>query len=77
MSITVTGTIERKGLGSGTWALVSEEGQQYELYQGAPAELRKKGLKVKVTGQVRDDVMTLAMIGPVLEVQSFDVISSD
>lgn len=77
MSINVTGTIERKGLGSGTWALVADNGEQYELYQGAPEELRKKGLKVKVKGQVREDVMTLAMIGPVLEVQSFEVLSSD
>ena len=72
MSITVTGTIERKGMGSGTWALVAENGDQYELHQ-PPAELKKKGQKVTVKGQIREDIMTLAMIGPVLEVQSFDV----
>jgi hypothetical protein len=31
-------------------------------------------LSVQIQGQVRDDVMTLAMIGPVLEVVSFEVI---
>jgi hypothetical protein len=73
MSINVTGVIERKGLGPGTWALVTDSGETYEL-KDAPAELKKAHLKVKVEGQVRDDVMTFAMIGPVLEVKSFKVL---
>jgi hypothetical protein len=77
MSKKVTGTIERKGLGPGTWALVSDKGDTYELYQGGPKDLHKSGLKVKVDGEVRDDVMSFAMIGPILEVKSFEVISSD
>ena len=71
MSITVKGEIERKGLGPGTWALVSEDGETYEL-KDAPSELKKAGLKGSVKGEVRKDVMTFAMIGPVLEVQSFE-----
>jgi hypothetical protein len=73
MSINVTGVIERKGLGPGTWALVTDSGETYEL-KNAPDELKKANLKVKVEGQVRDDVMTFAMIGPVLEVKSFKVL---
>lgn len=74
MSIKVSGVIERKGLGPGTWALVTDDGETYEL-KDAPAELKKSELKVTVEGQVRDDVMSFAMIGPVLEVKSFKVIS--
>jgi len=74
MNITITGTIERKGLGTGTWALVSDDGKNYEIYQPAPKELLKTGIKAKINGKIRDDVMTLAMIGPVLEVQSFKLI---
>jgi len=73
MSIKVTGVIERKGLGPGTWALVTDSGETYEL-KDAPNELKKSALKVKVEGEVRDDVMTFAMIGPVLEVKSFKVL---
>lgn len=73
MSIQVKGTVERKGFGPGTWALVSADGDTYELYE-APKELQKTGLKVQVSGKVRDDVMTLAMIGPVLEVERYDVL---
>jgi hypothetical protein len=72
MSITVKGKIERQGFGSGTWALVAATGQTYELYQ-APPDLRKVGLMVEVEGTVRDDIATLAMIGPVLEVHQFKV----
>jgi hypothetical protein len=73
MSITVTGKVERQDIGTGTWALVSNEGMTYEL-KDAPDELCQSSGTVKVKGQVRDDIMTLAMIGPVLEVQSFEAI---
>ncbi|MGH2413506.1 MAG: hypothetical protein ACRDEA_07410, partial [Microcystaceae cyanobacterium] len=67
MSITITGKIEHKLFGFGAWALVTEEGKTYEL-KDPPQELCQAHTKVKVKGQVRDDVMTIAMIGPVLEV---------
>lgn len=66
MSITVTGTIQRSDMGPGTWALVTDDGVTYELHRGAPKELLKSGQKVKVQGQVREDVMTFAMIGSTL-----------
>ncbi|MFW5666169.1 MAG: hypothetical protein ACOC2Z_11630 [Coleofasciculus sp.] len=72
MSITVTGKIEHKDIGVGAWALVAESGETYEL-QDAPDELQQSNLNVKVQGEVREDVMTTAMIGPVLQVQSFEV----
>ena len=77
MSINVTGTIERKGFGPGTWAIVTEKGETYEIHQGAPEELLKSGVKAKIKGEVREDVMTIAMIGPVLEVKSFEVLSNE
>ncbi len=77
MSITVTGTIQRSNMGPGTWALITDDGITYEIQKNAPKELLKSGQKVKVQGQVREDVMTFAMIGPVLEVKSFEVTSSD
>ncbi len=73
MSITITGTIEKIDIGTGTWALVTDTGEKYELYE-SPSELQNPQLKVKVEGKIRDDIMTLAMIGPVLEVQSFEII---
>lgn len=68
--MTVVGTIEKKGFGFGTWALVTDDGTTYEL-KDAPEALQQSGLKVEVTGKIREDVMTMAMIGAVLEVESF------
>lgn len=71
--ITVIGGIERKGFGTGAWALVGEDGTTYELLD-CPRNLRRAGLKVKVEGTLNDDVMTLAMIGRVLNVSSFEIL---
>ena len=71
--MTVTGRVEKKGFGFGTWALVAEDGTTYEL-KDAPAELKQEGIKVEVTGKIREDVMTMAMIGAVLEVESFEIL---
>jgi hypothetical protein len=70
----IAGTIERKDIGIGAWALVAESGETYEL-KDAPPELCQNGLKVKITGQIREDVMTAAAIGPVLQVNSFTAIA--
>jgi hypothetical protein len=72
MGIQVTGTIDRQGFGTGTWALVTVSGETYELYQ-SPKDLHKAGLRVRVSGTIRQDIATIAMIGPVLEVQGFEV----
>lgn len=77
MSITVTGTIERRNIGTGAWALVSDDGVTYEILKGAEKELLKAGQKAKVKGQVREDIMTIAMIGPVLEVKSYEIVSDE
>ena len=73
MSVTVTGKVEHKDLGTGAWALVTEGGETYEL-KDPPQDLCQSQGTVKVKGQVRDDVMTMAMIGPVLEVNSFETV---
>ena len=75
MTITVKGLIERKGFGAGTWALVTPTGETYELHQ-PPPEIRKVGLCVNVQGQIREDVMSVAMVGPILEVQHVELEAS-
>jgi hypothetical protein len=73
MSITVTGTIEKKSVGMGVYALVTAD-KTYEL-RGLAPEHRQSGLQVKITGELRSDIMTIAMIGPVLELRSLEVLS--
>lgn len=71
--MTITGTITWIEQGSGTWGLVSDDGQTYELYGSKATALDTEGQRVAVTGTIREDVMTLAMIGPVLEVEDYTV----
>lgn len=68
--MTVTGTVEKRDVGIGAWALVSDEGKTYEL-KNPPQPLCQPQQRVEVKGTIRNDVMTLAMIGEVLEVDSF------
>ncbi len=70
MSDRFIGVVERRGFGIGAWALVADTGKVYEL-KNAPEALQQASMKVEITGQIKKDVMTLAMIGPVLEVESF------
>ena len=70
MSVTVTGRVERRDIGPGAWALVADDGETYEL-QDPPAELCQTRTPVRVTGELRPEVMTVAAIGPVLAVRSF------
>ncbi|NJL82778.1 MAG: hypothetical protein HC890_07170 [Chloroflexaceae bacterium] len=74
MSITVTGRIEYQNLGAGAWAIAAEDGQIYELKE-APESLRQARGQVKVKGHIREDALSFAMIGPILEVESFEVLS--
>ncbi len=72
---TLEGTVKKSSMGSGTWMLTAVDGKNYEIHKGAPAELLVNGQKVRATGAIRHDVMTMAMIGPVFEVHSFEVMS--
>jgi hypothetical protein len=71
--MTIIGTITWIEQGSGTWGLVGDDGQTYELYGSNAESLDTEGQRVAVTGTIREDVMTLAMIGPVLEVESYTI----
>lgn len=71
--MTVIGTIEKKGFGFGTWALVTDDGTTYELKDPA-TELQQEGLRVEIKGKIREDVMTIAMIGAVLEIKSYSLL---
>ncbi|MFM7407026.1 MAG: hypothetical protein ACKO3K_10280 [Cuspidothrix sp.] len=75
MNITVIGTIERRNIGLGAWAFVTDEGVTYEIPKSSDKNLLKSGQKAKIIGKVREDLMTTAMIGSILEVHSFEVMT--
>ncbi|MBD2138969.1 hypothetical protein H6F32_15635 [Anabaena sp. FACHB-1237] len=75
MTITARGIIERRLVGLGAWAFVTEDGKTYQILKSTNPSLLQSGLKVEITGKLRPDLVTNAMIGTVLEVSNFVVIS--
>ena len=71
--MSIVGKIAKKGFGFGVWALVTEDNTTYQLYEPV-SELQKEGIAVEVEGKIREDIMTTAMIGAVLEVESFKLL---
>jgi len=70
--IKVSGKVEYRAIAVGAWALVTKEGKIYELYNH-PQDLKQDGITIEVEGVIRDDVMTISMIGKILEVRSFTI----
>jgi hypothetical protein len=72
--ISLTGKIEYVPMGTGAWALAAEDGVTYELYNGEPIALQQEGATVTIEAIIRDDVMSMAAIGPIVEVMSFELL---
>jgi hypothetical protein len=73
--ISLTGKIEYVPMGTGAWALAAEDGVTYELYNGEPIALQQEGATVTIEAIIRDDVMSMAAIGPIVEVMSFELVN--
>ena len=74
MNMEIEGKVEYFDIGTGAWGIVTDTDLQYEIYQPAPEAILQEGIKVRVTVKVRDDVMTLAAIGDVVEILEFHII---
>ena len=72
-SVTITGTVTYKDLEGGFYGLVAEDGKKYTL-QKFPNKYLKNGLVVKVTGTLRNDIMTIQQFGTPLEADKVEVI---
>lgn len=72
--MTIEGTIHRSGISTTIWTLVTREGTSYEILPNAPQHLLQSGMRVRVRGQIRNNVMTTAMSGSALEVKSFELL---
>lgn len=67
------GTVTKSDLEGGVWLLKTDSGETYEL-KGASESILKEGLKISIDGQVQRDMMSFAMMGPVLSVKSHKLI---
>lgn len=68
----IIGTVKRIPLGPCT--IMTDGGRVYELAQPVDRRLQKTGLRVKLTGKIRTDLMSMHMLGTILEVIDFEEI---
>ncbi len=66
----LTGRIVYRDLEGGVWVLEGDDGRTYQL-AGGDRKIKKDGQRVEVEGQIQKDVMTIHMVGPVLDVASY------
>ncbi len=66
----LTGKVVYRDVEMGVWVLEADDGRTYQL-AGGDRKLKKDGHRVEVQGEVDEEVMTAAMVGPVLNVGSY------
>lgn len=72
-TFTVTGTVRRVNLEGGRWALEADDGSRYELVAtSVPPEYLRDGRRGTFALQPRPDLMSLGMLGPIVEVLAAD-----
>ncbi len=64
------GTITKSELEGGVWLLNEDSGQTYQL-DSSDESIYKEGQKVSIDGEVDEEIMTFAMMGPVLKVRKY------
>lgn len=65
---TLKGTVKKREVEGGVWVLETQDKKMYEL-KGGPVDIYRHGNKVTIKGDVRKNIMSLAMSGPVFEVK--------
>lgn len=68
------GTVQRSDLEGGSWIFVTDQGVTYQL-KGGGADLLSDGVKAEVEGRLKTEEVGIAMIGDVLEVTSYRILS--
>jgi hypothetical protein len=66
----IKGVVKLMDVEGGVWVLDTGDGT-YQL-KGGPDELYQQGRMVAITGNIRKDLMSTAMVGPVFEVESIE-----
>lgn len=73
-SVKVTGTIVHSDLEGGNWILVTHQGVTYQL-EGGDNKLYLDGQKVEIEGSIAQNRMGIAMVGDILEVKRYRILS--
>ena len=66
------GTVQRTDLEGGHWTLVTDQGVVYQLVGGK--QMPRDGVRVEVEGRIAEGQMGIAMVGDLLEVDSYRIL---
>lgn len=66
----LTGRVAFRDIETGVWVLEGDDGTTYQL-AGGDRKIKKDGHRIEVEGDVDNDVMTSAMVGPVFNVARY------
>jgi hypothetical protein len=66
----LTGTVALRDVEGGVWVLEGDDGRTYEI-AGGDQNLRRKGRRIEVEGEVDSAALSFAMVGPVLKVKKY------
>jgi hypothetical protein len=70
-TITIQGVIKLVGVEGGCYQLIATDGSKYELVGKFP---KRDGLKVKVQGVLKPDLMTICQVGRPFQVSAVQVL---
>ncbi len=71
--MTLTGVVAFRDLETGIWVLEADDGKTY-LLAGGDRKLKKSGARVTAEGEVDEQTVTLAMVGPRFVVKHYHFI---
>jgi hypothetical protein len=65
--VQITGVVHFYNLEGGFWAIKSDDGQIYEP-TNLPSTSQKENLRLRVLARVRNDLVSVRMVGPIIEI---------
>lgn len=66
----LTGKVVFKDIETGVWVLESDAGKTY-LLAGGDRHIKKDGARIEADGEVDEDAVSFAMVGPVFKVSRY------
>jgi hypothetical protein len=76
-SFTIDGVMHRSNVEGGCWVFRTNDGQSYELTGEAAKDLLREGLRAEIVVKPRRDVMSICMVGKIVEVVDIKAIHSE
>jgi hypothetical protein len=68
--IKVNGTVQFMSFEGGFWAVRGDDNVTYDPMNGVPASFQVQGLRVRMEARRRDDMASIHMAGPIVEILS-------